>query len=90
MAYVYLIEHEGFTKIGITGDLVNRLRGYQTAAPNRDFSYAHTWEVPTIEEARRIESAVMADADEAWWPRKNEWIKMPASLMASVVEDCLS
>ena len=45
--FVYVIAHPSepdYCKIGITGDLTNRLRGYQTGAPNRN--YAFTWSNP--------------------------------------------
>ena len=90
-AWVYVLPHPGqpqFSKVGITGDLKNRLRGYQTASPERNFSFAHTWELDTIEEARLLESEVLAAAKEVW-PVKNEWVRIPASILASLVEGFL-
>lgn len=91
--WAYVIEREldgsRYSKIGITGNLDNRLRGYQTAAPRRDFEYAHTWELDSIEEARALEREVLAAARDAWWPQRGEWSKIPGHVLASLVEDHL-
>jgi hypothetical protein len=76
-------------KVGITGDPKARLRTYQTSAANRDFRFYRTWDVETLELARRIETDVLDTASAAGWGVRNEWIAQPASLLASLVEDCV-
>jgi hypothetical protein len=88
-AYVYTLPHPsepGFTKIGITGDLTARLRGYQTGAPGRNYVFAATWEMESIEDARAVEAAALAVAREAF-PVRNEWVKAPVSILVGIIED---
>ena len=55
-AYIYILTDGANTKIGTTISLDKRLSAYNTHNPN--FYNYKTYECPTIEEARKIESVI--------------------------------
>ena len=72
---VYIIVNPSFpewVKVGMAVDAEDRLNGYQTSSPFRDYELYESWDVSDRREAESAAHEILADcADE----RKNEWFK---------------
>lgn len=90
MCYVYIVLdglHSAKCKVGITDNPKNRIRGYQTASPDRSFTYHWMVECPDRATAKRLEKATLQAAREAGWGRvTHEWVEMSPSIVQSLVE----
>jgi predicted GIY-YIG superfamily endonuclease len=90
--YVYVVHRPVlpmYSKIGITSDLNNRLRGYLTALPERDIQFFQTWRVRDRSEALRVERNVLRDGRAAGFGARGEWLNMSPAVVAGMVEDDL-
>jgi hypothetical protein len=77
--YVYAITNpawEGWIKIGMAVDAEDRLKGYQTSSPLRDFVLLHK---KFFDNRRRAEAEAHISADKIAKERRGEWFKIDTS-----------
>jgi hypothetical protein len=77
-------------KVGIASDLQSRLGNYLTAYPQRDVTYHRIWRMPDRAAALNLERKVLRDGRAAGWAARGEWLNVPASVVATLIDDELS
>jgi Meiotically Up-regulated Gene 113 (MUG113) protein len=85
--YLYLIGEAGTdnTKIGITQDHEERLRGLQTGNP-RKLEFLHTWELKT-NSPQFVERFIQNEFQHS--KLIGEWFSLPAGLLRDQIENSL-
>lgn len=87
--YVYIISNanfEGYYKIGITGNIDDRLRTYQTSSPFRNYKVEYYIKHPNCSEAeKQIKNNMKYFATDS----KNEWFKCSLLLIKNRLDETL-
>ncbi len=87
--FVYVITNSafaGYVKIGITKNIKNRLRTYQTSAPMRDYKVEHYIHHPNCYKAEKdIHDALYYFA----LSKKNEWFEVDLQIAIDRVNESL-
>jgi predicted GIY-YIG superfamily endonuclease len=87
--FVYVITNSafaGYVKIGITKNIKNRLRTYQTSAPMRDYKVEHYIQHPNCYKAEKdIHEALHYFA----LSKKNEWFEVDLQIAIDRVNESL-
>jgi predicted GIY-YIG superfamily endonuclease len=88
--YVYIISNKAFPKfykIGVTHDIQDRLRTYQTSAPHRDYKVEYYIKHPDCYKAEQsIKEMMKYFALE----RKNEWYMVDLNIAISRLDETLT
>ncbi len=83
--YVYVITNPAWpewVKIGMAIDAEDRLNGYQTSSPMRDYELVHAIPTPDRARAERVAHKAAAMCGE----RKGEWFKIPNSEAVTILQ----
>ena len=83
--YVYAITNpawEGWIKIGMAVDAEDRLKGYQTSSPLRDFVLLHK---KFFDNRRRAEAEAHMNADKIAKERRGEWFKISKDKVINII-----
>jgi len=83
--YVYVITNPAWSdwvKIGMAIDAEDRLNGYQTSSPMRDYELVHAISTPNRARAERVAHKAAAMCGE----RKGEWFKIPNSEAVTILQ----
>jgi len=83
--YVYVITNPAWpdwVKIGMAIDAEDRLNGYQTSSPMRDYELVHAIQTPDRARAERVAHKAAAMCGE----RKGEWFKIPNSEAVTILQ----
>ena len=83
--YVYVITNPAWpewVKIGMAIDAEDRLNGYQTSSPMRDYELVHAISTPDRARAERVAHKAAAMCGE----RKGEWFKIPNSEAVTILQ----
>lgn len=88
--YVYIIVNENFPnycKIGVTKNIKNRLRSYQTSSPHRNYKVKHyIFHENCYEAEKRIRKLLEYFALNI----KNEWYEIPLEFAIDKVNETLN
>ena len=83
---VYVITNPNFpewVKVGMAVDAEDRLNGYQTSSPFRDYSLAASWDVTN----RRAAESEAHEALQKLYERRSEWFNCTPEQARKVVEE---
>ena len=83
--YVYVITNPAWpdwVKIGMAIDAEDRLNGYQTSSPMRDYQLVHAIATPDRARAERVAHKAAALCGE----RQGEWFKIPNSEAVAILQ----
>ena len=85
--YIYIITNpawDGWVKIGMAVDAEDRLKGYQTSSPLRD--YKLEFSIP-VDDRRMAENMAHEKASWIAEEQRGEWFKIPIDKAVSLVKD---
>ena len=83
--YVYVITNPAWpdwVKIGMAIDAEDRLNGYQTSSPMRDYELVHAISTPDRARAERVAHKAAAMCGE----RKSEWFKIDTTEAVTILQ----
>ncbi len=87
--YVYIITNsafDGYVKIGVTKNIKNRLRTYQTSSPFRDYKIEYYIRHPDCYQAEREIHEMM---NYFALNKKNEWFKIDLEIAKTRLDETL-
>lgn len=86
---VYIITNPNFpewVKVGMAIDAEDRLRGYQTSSPYRDYELFYSW---SVNDRRTAESEAHSILKEWTVGKKNEWFKCSPAFARVMLESTM-
>jgi hypothetical protein len=75
---------EGWVKIGMAVDANDRLNGYQTSSPHRDYVVKHA---KHFDDRRKAELAAHEEARKVSDEYKSEWFKLPIDTAIKIIDE---
>lgn len=87
--FIYIVSNKAFPnfyKIGVTNDIKNRLRTYQTSAPYRDYKIEYYIKHP---DCYKAEQQIREMMDHFALEIKNEWFKVDLTIAKHRLDETL-
>jgi hypothetical protein len=78
-----------WVKVGVTETRTARLAAYNHGTPLKDFSFAATFDLPSMPQARAVERTVLSLAREDAIPAKGEWLNTTTERALGLVQAAL-